>query len=167
MGPVNLKNPNFSFSVRFTVKNAILDRTFTRLSKFQLLDLELEFSISGQLPDSEFLFSRRDNSYFQFHRMPILMRYPITARLRAVPDFNFSFSSHFTNASAGSKRRTWRSLAFAACAGFSISFLLSKIFTGMACSHCCRQFFISFNNPILSLPKSTRSIFTHDLFNCI
>jgi len=83
MGPVNLKNPNFSFSVRFTVKNAILDRTFTRLSKFQLLDLELEFSISGQLPDSEFLFSRRDNSYFQFHRMPILMRYPITARINA------------------------------------------------------------------------------------
>ncbi len=49
---------------------------------------------------------------------------------------NLPFSSHFTNASAGSKRPNWRSLAFAACAGFSIFIFLSKIFTGMACSHC-------------------------------
>jgi hypothetical protein len=49
---------------------------------------------------------------------------------------NLPFSFYFTNASAGSKRRSWRSLAFAACAGFSISIFLSKIFTGMACSHC-------------------------------
>jgi hypothetical protein len=49
---------------------------------------------------------------------------------------NLPFSSHFTNASAGSKRPNWRSLAFAACAGYSISIFLSKIFTGMACSHC-------------------------------
>jgi hypothetical protein len=46
------------------------------------------------------------------------------------------FSFDFTNTSAGSKRRIWRSLAFAACAGFSISIFQSNIFTGMACSHC-------------------------------
>ena len=35
---------------------------------------------------------------------------------------NLPFSFHFTNASAGSKRRSWRSLAFAACAGFPSQF---------------------------------------------
>jgi hypothetical protein len=35
---------------------------------------------------------------------------------------NLPFSSQLKNASAGSKRRTWRSLAFAACAGFSSPF---------------------------------------------
>ncbi|KGE84823.1 hypothetical protein IX84_31610 [Phaeodactylibacter xiamenensis] len=41
MGPVNLKNPSFSFSVRFTVKNTILDRIFARLLKFQLPDMKI------------------------------------------------------------------------------------------------------------------------------
>jgi hypothetical protein len=86
MGPVNFRNSNYSSSARLTVKNTILDRAFTRLSKFQLPDLELKFSISRQLPDSEFLFLRRDNSYFQFHRMPILMRYPITVSISVVAD---------------------------------------------------------------------------------
>ena len=86
MGPVNLKNPNFSFSVRFTVKNTILDRTFTRLSKFQLPDWESSLDLWTIL-DSEFSFLRRENSYFQFHRMPILMRYPITLWLCAVAGF--------------------------------------------------------------------------------
>ena len=66
---------------------------------------------------------------------------------------NLLFSFHFTNASAGSKRLNWRSLAFAACVGFSISFFLSKIFTGMACSHCCQQSIITnipCNLPFLS-----------------
>jgi hypothetical protein len=35
---------------------------------------------------------------------------------------NLPFPFHFTNASAVSKRRSWRSLAFAACAGFPSPF---------------------------------------------
>jgi hypothetical protein len=34
MGPVNLKNPSYSFSARLTVKDTILDRAFTRLFNF-------------------------------------------------------------------------------------------------------------------------------------
>ena len=94
MGPVNLKNPNYSFSARLTVKNTILDRIFTRLFKFQLPDLKISFDFWTIL-NSEFSFMRRDNSYFQFHRMPILMRYPITARLRAVPDSKFTIFVSF------------------------------------------------------------------------
>ena len=84
MGPVNLKNPNYSSSARLTVKNTILDRTFTRLSEIPVTRFGTQVLDFRTILDSEFSFLRRDNSYFQFHRMPILMRYPITARLAAV-----------------------------------------------------------------------------------
>ncbi|KGE84789.1 hypothetical protein IX84_31880 [Phaeodactylibacter xiamenensis] len=53
---------------------------------------------------SEFSFLRRDNSYFQFHRIPILMRYPITARATRRPGFlKIIFSFHFTKIAAAGK----------------------------------------------------------------
>jgi hypothetical protein len=56
MGPVNLKNPNFSFSVRFTVKNTILDRAFTRRFKISIPRFGNQFSISGEIPILSFYF---------------------------------------------------------------------------------------------------------------
>ena len=79
-----------------------------------------------------------ENPYFKF----LLIHFISCAIVCERPGYvtcrtlNLPFSFHFTNASAGSKRPNWRSLAFAACAGFSISIFLSEIFTGMACSHC-------------------------------
>jgi len=79
-----------------------------------------------------------ENPYFKFLLIPFISCAIVCERPGYVTcrTLNLPFLSHFTNASAGSKRRNWRSLAFAACAGFSISIFLSKIFTGMACSHC-------------------------------
>jgi hypothetical protein len=42
MGPVNLRNSNYSSSVRLTVKNTILDRAFTRLFKISITRLGTE-----------------------------------------------------------------------------------------------------------------------------
>jgi hypothetical protein len=76
MGPVNFRNPNFSFSVQSTVKNTILDRAFTRLFKISIARFETKILDLWTILDSEFSFLRRDNSYFQFYRIPIMLAVP-------------------------------------------------------------------------------------------
>jgi hypothetical protein len=76
MGPVNLKSPNFSFSVQSTVSHTKLDRTFTRLFKISITRFGTKILDLWTILDSEFSFLRRDNSYFQFHRMPIMLAVP-------------------------------------------------------------------------------------------
>jgi hypothetical protein len=79
MGPVNFRNPNFSFSVQSTVKNTILDRAFTRLSEFQLPDLELKFSIYGQFSILSFHFWGGTIHIFNSIECQLCLRYPITS----------------------------------------------------------------------------------------
>jgi len=66
-----------------------------------------------------FLFPGGENPYFKFLLIPFISCAIVCERpgYTQAGILNLLFSSDFTNTSAGSKRRNWRSLAFAACSG--------------------------------------------------